>query len=166
MKKSQQGFTIIEIVVALVVLGILMGAAATQLNRFRATSYQTAANNIANSAQQAVNMKYASISQALSSNPGADCGTTLCTSAYTAAVTLLAGTNVAAICANTTSGAPGVAFTAPTTAPFAANANLGGGWSLTTAVAAGAGLAMTGPDTNSYTSEIPIMTAAQFCTTY
>lgn len=159
MKKSQQGFTIIEIVVALVVLGILMGAAATQLNRFRATSYQTAANNIAMSMQQAVNMKYASISQAVSAS-GAPVGTctatganAFCVDAYNAAVSLLAGT-AATSC--------GVAFTAPTNPPFAATAALGGGWTLTNAIAVG-GVVMSGPDGNPYTSEVPITSAANFC---
>ncbi len=170
MKKSQQGFTIIEIVVALVVLGILMGAAATQLNRFRATSYQTAANNIAMSMQQAVNIKYASISQALSASgvQASACGATpnaFCTAAYNGAISLLSNTARTAIQICGMQFQPAVpSGTAVTNGPFAINADLGGGWRVdTTPIAAGAGARLVGPDGRPYTAEVPILAAATFC---
>ncbi len=178
MKKAQQGFTIIEIVVALVVLGILMGAAATQLNRFRATSYQTAANNIALSMQQAINMKYASISQALSAGgiTIADCkgsatGTTpanlFCASAYEGAINLLSSTGAAKveICGMEFKAAPasGAGPSTHVKGPFASGADLGGGWTMKGTLTAGSAAALAGPDGNTYNSEVPILATATFC---
>lgn len=170
MKKAQQGFTIIEIVVALVVLGILMGAAATQLNRFRATSYQTAANNIAMSMQQAINMKYASISQALSASGAkiSDCSGTdaniFCVDAYNGAISLLSSTATTAIEVCGMEFKPASTASSLVTGPFASGKDMGGGWKMgTTAITAGSGSSLVGPDGQTYTAEVPILFAANFC---
>lgn len=152
------GFTIIEIVVSLVVLGILMGAMAGMLNSFRATSYQTAANNIALSMQQAVNMKFASVFQALSAQPSASCikADTMCIEAYVGAVVLLTLPDGVEIC--------GVNF-AGSTPPFARGVEVGGGWVISgdKEPFMGAPLHLTGPDGRQYTSEIPLLEGEAFC---
>ncbi len=161
MKKLQQGFTIVEIVVALVVLGILMGAMVMQLNRFRTTAYQTAANNIALSTQQAINMKYASIAQVMSTSANlGSCTPSPCQAAYTAAFFLLRSTE-----AGSTYTTCGLTFNIAEPGPFRASANLGGGWSINGAatILPGAPMPLIGPDTVNYRSEIPLLSAAAFC---
>ncbi len=175
MKKAQQGFTIIEIVVALVVLGVLMGAAATQLNRFRETSYQTAANNIVASMQQAINMKYASLSQALSASGNTGCNN-FCEDVYRGAIQIM-GNGTATICGDsfTMTNAPFVT----TTGQNASTADLGGGWKLagplssfitnddgtSSGVTGGITITLTGPNGRDYPSEIPLLSPANFCGT-
>ncbi len=162
MGKSPNGFTIIEIVVALVVVGILMGATATQLNRFRATAYQTAANNMALSIQQAVNMKYSSIFQVLASSPAARCTRedSMCAGAYDGALIMLTQPDSTGkgmdIC--------GLQFYG-NNAPFAQGAELGGGWRISADKVPymGGPVDLTGPDGKPYTAEVRMLTAAEMC---
>ncbi len=153
------GFTIVEIVISLVVLGILMAALVGMLNHFRTTSYQTAANNISLSVQQAINMKSASIFQILATHQATNCtrSSTMCEEAYDGAVILLTMPDGAEIC--------GVEFASVNPPPLALGAQLSAGWVIAGQKLPfmGESMQLTGPDGYTYTSEIPLMESTHFC---
>lgn len=187
--KRQQGFTIIEIVVSLVVVGILMGAIINQLISFRRSAYQTGANNIVQGIQSAVTFKSSALMVAFSANPAAHCMSgdgvmpAMCMEAYRGALWAVfhAPSETIALCngsddTTSTGGEGEASFRYPPvyvrgTGEFIPG-NIGAGWNIQNSVDVmvftpdfDGSVRLQAPDGNIYTSEIKLQSFREYCQT-
>ncbi len=187
--KHQQGFTILEIVVSIVILGILMSAAVNQLMSFRRNAYQTATNNIVLGIQSAVTFKSSALMVAFSANPAAHCMSgdgimpAMCMEAYRGALWAVfhSPDETIALCngsddTTSTGGAGETPFKYPPvlvrgTGEFIPGA-IGAGWNVQNSVDVmvltpdfDGTLRIQAPDGNIYTSDIKLLSFREYCQT-
>ncbi len=187
--KQQKGFTILEIAVALIILGLLTGAVVNQLIHFQRYAYQTAANTITQGIQSSVIYRSGSLMIDISSTPSARCESAdgkmpaMCMEAYRGALWAVFHTpeETIAVCngSDDTTSTGGIGESPFKFPPIHVRGtgeytpgNLGAGWKVLNVVDVmvftqdfDGKMHLQAPDGNIYTSDIKIMSFREYCQT-